>query len=100
MTISLRRDTRPESGSMMPARIFRRVDLPEPLFPIKPIRFPSWMVNDASCNTTCSPKRAESSCPVTMTGLIVFDTGRSGGFLCVEQYPGATAPGGGGLGMY
>ena len=50
--LSRRRSIDPESGSIVPAMIFKSVVLPDPLFPMRPILSSSWMLREALFNTT------------------------------------------------
>ena len=56
MVMSLRRVTEPESGDMLPAKISKRVVLPEPLGPMTAIRSLAPTLKVTLVKRTCSPK--------------------------------------------
>src|SRR5580704_16902717 len=87
MRARLRVATSPESGSCSPARTARRVDLPAPLGPMRPMRSPSETGKLMSWKRGTAPKRLDRPCAL-----------RSGGIdsiLGEAAYgPGYTPPGG------
>ena len=66
--VRFRNDTSPLSGATSPARIRRRVDLPDPFGPIRPMRSPSEMVNETFWKSGFAPKAFVISCALTMGG--------------------------------
>src|ERR1041384_6739502 len=75
----------PSSVSTVPANIFRSVDLPEPLGPIRPMRSPSETVNDTFWKSGFAPKALEI-CWVLMLGE------KKEFFFCLELGGGASRP--------
>src|SRR5580765_6027783 len=68
MRVRLRIARSPLSGSMRPERIPSRVDFPDPLGPISPIRSPSDTVNEISWKSGVSPKFLEIPLAFTIGG--------------------------------
>src|SRR3984885_5902511 len=64
----LRMATSPLSGFTRPKRISSKVDLPEPLGPIRPILSPSDTVNEISSKSGASPYRFDSPCALMIGG--------------------------------
>jgi hypothetical protein len=64
----LRIATFPVSGSSVPARIRIRVDFPDPLGPINPIRLPSDTVKDTFWKSGFAPKAFEIFCALMIGG--------------------------------
>ena len=73
--VRFRNDTSPLSASTSPARIRRRVDLPDPFGPIRPMRSPSEMVNETFWKSGFAPKAFVISCALTMGGNEVRSPG-------------------------
>src|SRR6202040_431610 len=66
--VRLRNDTSPLSAFTSPARILRRVDLPDPFGPIRPMRSPSEMVKETFWKRGFAPKAFVISWALTMGG--------------------------------
>ena len=68
----LRAATLPEVGFSCPARIFRRVDFPDPFGPMSPIRSPAKMLRDKFLNKSLVAMSLESDWQLMRRVMVLF----------------------------